>query len=151
MSTKRVKKIIEYELMFNDVIIELVEYIVKYYPMMSISCGRYFPNQSIKTLKTIIIEFIKSKPQEPILQFLQHIYRNDLYRESLRGGNDNFFIGTIDSQSYDSDNSEIENDMIKKLFEFKEIWNRMDENTKQYIKKSMKCLVVISENYVKIM
>ena len=35
------------------------------------------------------------------------------------------------------------------MFQFKDLWKQIDTDTKNYIKKSMKTLVVISNKYVK--
>jgi hypothetical protein len=101
----------------------------------------YHNDTKVKLLGGIAEQIILKKPEEPIACFLLHIYRNDEYRIHILNENDNFFM------NYDI-NSIGNTGMLKYIFEFKSIWGKIDDDTKTYIKKAMKALVLVSQKYV---
>jgi hypothetical protein len=101
----------------------------------------YHNDTKVKLLGGIAEKIILKKPEEPIACFLLNIYRNDEYRKHILNENDTFFM------NYDI-NSIGNTGMIKYIFEFKSIWDKIDDDTRTYIKKAMKALVLISQKYV---
>jgi hypothetical protein len=124
------KKLSELENKFNLVIIGMIEHITNYHS-----------DTKIKLLSGIVKKLILKKPSEPISYFLLHIYRNDEYRTHILNGNDVFFM------NYDVKNVGKSN-MINHIFEFKNIWGKLEDESKTYIKKAMKALVLIGQKYV---
>lgn len=125
-----IKKLSKLESKFNLILLGMIKYIIEYHD-----------DAKIKLLSIIVEKIISNKPEEPISCFLLHIYRNDEYRINILNENDNFFMN--------QDISEIKNSsMIKQAFEFKDLWTKIDDDTKTYIKRSMKALVLISQKYV---
>lgn len=125
----------KYETKFNSVILGLVNFL-----------SNCVPESFFGKHKMAIECFISDKPAEPIAYFIQYIYTNDEYRNRLKNMDDKFFI----NQDFDeivNDNSEY----VKKLFYFKELWKSFDSESKTLIKRSMKGLVKISENYINVL
>jgi hypothetical protein len=123
------KKLSKLENKFNIILLGMIKYITNYQN-----------DAKITVLSTLIEQIISNKPDEPISCFLLYIYRNDDYRINILNENDAFFMN--------HDISEIGNSMIKQVFEFKELWKKINDETKQYIKRSMKALVLISQKYI---
>jgi len=124
---------------FNKVLNLMLNHIMKYHR-----------NDDIDKVRSIIDQYIISYPEEPISNFLIHVYRNDTYRECILNGNDDFFM---ESENIENHQEGIfsyldKEQYIRKLFEFKNIWSTLDSPTKNFIKKSMLCLVKISEKYI---
>ncbi len=89
----------------------------------------------------MIKNFFKFKPNEIIVLFLDNIYSNDDYRMQIKIGNDNFFI----EQSYDkAKNAGYET----RIFEFKDLWDKMTMGTRMIVKESMCMLVDHCELYL---
>lgn len=115
---------------FNIVIIGLIKQITT-----------YEKDRKIKLMSGIAKKMILKNPKEPIAYFLLHIYKNDEYRQNILDENDKFFM------NYNTDNTD-NNSMIDNIFKFQSIWVKIDDNTKAYIKKAMKTLVLISQKYI---
>lgn len=128
---------------FNKVINIMLDHII-----------RYHRSDDLEKVRSLIDQYIVCYPEEPISNFLIHIYRNDIYRESILNGDDKFFMESkyqdIRPDSYQSSicNYFSKEQYIRKLLEFKDIWGTMDLPTKEFIKKTMLCLVKISEKYI---
>lgn len=120
---------------FNIIIKNMVDHIDTYY-------GDTLTNK----IKYIIHNTILLKPNEPISFFILYIYKNDEYRRNILNYNDKFFI---ESRMDDITNGD--NDKICKLFEFKQLWTICDDNTKNFIKKTMIVLITICTNYIHIL
>ena len=133
MERKKNKKLL-YDLIykFNTVILGIINHITEYYG-----------DSNMRAMETILNDIINSTPDEPISCFLLNIYKNDKYRINILKENDTFFI----NEKYDEyTNGETERSM--KLFEFKHLWKQIDNDTKEFIKKSMSTLVKICQKYV---
>lgn len=124
------KKLKKLENKFNLIILGMIKHITNYHNDIK-----------IKLLSGIAEKIILNRPEEPIACFLLHIYRNDDYRKHILNENDVFFM------NYDI-NSIGNSSMIKHIFEFKSIWGKIDDETKTYIKRAMKGLVLISQKYI---
>jgi hypothetical protein len=122
----------ELEEKFNNVIIGLINFISNCYE------DSWFGEN-----KKLIETFIESRPEEPIAYFLQYIYMNDTYRKKILEMDETFFLG----QDF-NEITQNKNEYIKNLFNFKKIWMKFDDKSKKLIKKSMLCLVKISEKYI---
>jgi hypothetical protein len=117
---------------FNYVIMSMITHIIDYYS-----------DSNTEKMKFVLEQIIKKMPEEPISYFLIHVYENDVYRRNILEQNDSFFIGE-NFEKYTKNNK----DKVSKLFEFKDLWKKIDNGTKQLIKKSMVALVKISQKYI---
>ena len=125
----------KYEVKFNTVILGLVNFI-----------SNCVPSSFFGKHKTAIECFIEDKPAEPVAYFIQYIYANDEYRNRLKNMDDAFFIDQTFNEII-NDNSEY----VKRLFYFKELWKSFDDDSKMLVKRSMKGLIKISENYINVL
>lgn len=96
----------------------------------------------LKLYEKTIIHTTKSSPNEPISKFLIHICNNDNYRKNIVAGNDSFFINSVDIDIKDKKD-------IDTLFKFRKYWTYMNDDTKKYIKESMKTMIKIADQYIK--
>lgn len=105
----------------------------------------------IQFLKSCLDNIIENASDAPFKWFLFNIYNNDDYRENIINQNEKFFINKIDTESddlvseYDDDTKQ---DILMKLFEFRNIWDEIDKNTKDYIKKAVYTLVRLCQYYL---
>ena len=90
--------------------------------------------------KTQLENIIETAYEEPIAFFILNVYKNDKYRENILKQNDNFFI----NEHFGAET----NETGMQIFEFKSLWKQIDDETKDYIKKSMVALVKISQRYI---
>lgn len=129
---------VDLESKFNYVMLNMIKYITKYYG-----------DKDMKKIYKIIEKFIDNAPDEPIAYFLIYIYNIDEYRINILMNNDDFYLGKITAKiDFPIYAKEKYSKFITKLFEFKDLWPKIDNNARKYIKKSMKCLVSISSHYV---
>ena len=124
------KKLSKLENKFNLIIIGMIKHM-----------SNYHNDTKVKLISGIAEKIIQNKPEEPISCFLLHIYKNDDYRTNILNENDSFFM------NYDI-NSVKNTNMLGHILEFKSIWKKIDNETKTYIKRAMKALVLISQKYV---
>ena len=117
---------------FNMVISGMIKHITEYYN-----------DSSMSTLRTVLTDIIDKSPKEPISYFLLNIYKNDEYRINILNQNDNFFM----NQEYD-EFTDGDDEKTAKLFEFKDLWKQIDDDTKNFIKKSMMAMVRICQKYI---
>lgn len=117
---------------FNTVMLGMISHIIDYYGDSGM-CG----------IQNIFNDIINKTPDEPIAYFLLNIYKNDDYRHNILEQNDTYFIGQSygDVTGYDKSN-------IMKVIGMKKLWKRMDNDTKNFIKRSMMVLVKICEHYI---
>ena len=116
---------------FNTVILNMIKHI-----------NEYYDDSKMNSIELILSDVINDTPKEPISIFLMYVYKNDTYRINILKGNDSFFI----NEEYD-DLSEDTKKVIT-VFKFKHLWNKLDDSSKEYIKKSMIALVKISQKYI---
>jgi hypothetical protein len=117
---------------FNMVIMGMIQHITTYYS-----------DSSMAGMELILSDIIDKMPQEPISVFLINIYKNDEYRLNILKENDKFFM----EESYD-DFTGGDDERTTKLFQFKNLWKQIDQETKDFIKKSMMTLVKICQKYI---
>lgn len=124
---------------FNQVINIMLNHILKYHQ-----------SDELEKVRSIIDQYIVHYPEEPISNFLIYIYKNDAYRECILNGDDTFFMDNKCNAAHHISKGHFfsKEQYIRKLFEFRDIWGSMDCETKEFIKKSMLCLVKISEKYI---
>jgi len=117
---------------FNLVVISMIRHLTDYYN-----------DPSMTQLRIVLEEIIIETPDEPIAQFIMKIYKNDDHRRSILASSDNFYTSAIGSMNTNNMNTTKE-----RLFEFNNLWNQIDDDTKSFIKKSMKTLVKICQQYI---
>lgn len=123
---------------FNMVILNMINHLTEYY------C-----DVNALQLKFILENIIIGSPEEPISCFLLKVYKNDDYRINILAQNDKFFMDELDNSSDDTISEyEQDQDTMDKLFEFKSLWQQIDNATKDFIKKSMMTLVRICDHYI---
>lgn len=123
---------------FNKVLQWLVNFIGKIAP------GSFFGEHH-----KMLNEFILKKPEEPIVYFIEYVYKNDEYRNKLLNMDDTYFLNqSIDDVIGDHVIHPVVYPYIKKLFYYKELWGSFDNNSKTMIKKAMKGLIIICNNYI---
>lgn len=130
-STKN-EKIADIICKFNMVIKNMIHHITQYYT-----------DTTMIGMDIILNEIIDKTPDEPISCFIMNIYKNDEYRINILKQNDKFFL----EENYDEFVSG-DDERTTKMFEFKELWKKIDNDTKNYIKKSMMTMVKISQQYI---
>lgn len=113
---------------------------------MIIFLSKYYNDTNSFLVKTMYESILQNDPNMPISLFLINIYKNDSYRKNLLKGNDDFFLEEyekLSTLSYD-----INNELIIRLFNFKNVWLNSDKDSKEYIKKSMKILILLCQKYL---
>jgi hypothetical protein len=122
---------------------DLIESFNKIALNMVTHLGNEFKDSIFGKSKTIIKNFFKFKPNETIIFFLESVYSYDDFRKKIKEGDERFFM----EQSYeDAMNAGYE----KRIFEFKDIWLRMNTQTKKIVKESMAMLIEHCELYLDI-
>ena len=122
---------------------DLIESFNKISLNMVTHLGNEFKDSFFGKSKIIIKNFFKFKPNETIIFFLESVYSYDDFRKKIKEGDDRFFM----EQSYDDAmNAGYE----KRIFEFKDIWLRMNNQTKKIVKESMAMLIEHCELYLDI-
>ena len=91
------------------------------------------------TYSKTLDELIKTEPGNIIMVFIKNIYSINEYRNNIKVGNEQFFI-----------NENFKNAEVDKIFQFKKVWKILKLDTKDYIKKAMKTLLNISEQFIKL-
>jgi hypothetical protein len=91
---------------------------------------------------TLIKNIFKFRPNEIIIMFMNNIYVHDNYRQQIKAKNENFFM----TQTYDDIKT-----YESHIFEFKDIWSKMSNNTKMIVKDSMLMLVEHCELYINVL
>lgn len=127
MSTKTVTN--NMIITFNEVLLGMIKYLTDYHG-------------DINTMKIKIIleKIIETAYEEPIAYFVLNVYNNDKYRENILKQNDDFFI----NEHFGAESDET----VMQIFEFKSLWKQIDDETKNFIKKSMVALIKISQRYI---
>ncbi len=123
---------------------DLIESFNKISINMITHLGLEFKDSIFNKNKIMIKNYFKFKPNEVIIMFLDNIYADDVYRKNIKDGNDNFFL----TQSYDN---MVNAGYESRIFEFKDIWGKMSNNTKLIVKDSMSMLVDHCELYLDIL
>lgn len=114
---------------FNKVLCEVVSYLKKFHP--ECKTGNY---------QFALYCMIKINHKTPIETFISGILKNGTYIEKIMNGDDSYFY---------NNNITIDNGDIMSIFtDFKSIWPFIDEECKAYLRDTMKCLVLLSKEYV---
>ena len=117
---------------FNKIILNMCDHMAKKYP-----------NTYFGIYHDTAVKFITERPTEPIAYFIKHVYSNDEYRTKILAQDESYFMG----QKY----SEVGQDHSVKIFEIKELWTTLDDNTKKLIKLTFKHLADRTKLYVDIL
>lgn len=117
---------------FNKVIMGMVTHVTEYYVDVEMS-----------KMRVILEALIEQNPKEPISHFLISVYKNDDYRHNILEQNDKFFLNEEYNEIVEDDRGK-----LATLFEFKKLWIEIDDETKDFIKKSMVALVKICQKYI---
>ena len=123
---------------------DLIESFNKILLNMITHLGGEFKDSIFNKNKVLIKNFFKFKPGEIIILFLEKIYSYDEYRKKIKDGDERFFM----QQTYDD---AINTGYETRIFEFKDIWLRMNAHTKKIVKESMAMLVDQCELYLDIL
>ncbi len=127
------KKMVLFVETFNGLAIEI-----------GILLKKEFPKEhDIKKYNELVPGLIDVNPVEPISMFIDKVYSVDKFRRSIKEGNDEFFI----DDSHD-DITNGDQDKIKKMFQFKSCWKKLNIETQQTIKDIMKVLITLSAKYI---
>lgn len=102
------------------------------------------PNdKDTKRANMLLTELIKLKPMEPISVFIDKVYSNDEYRNSIKTKNDSFFLEKDHKKLTNNDKQQ-----TTRLFKFKEFWMDLDSDVKDTIKNMMLVLVNLTAKYI---
>ncbi len=110
---------------------------------MIVHLGKEFKDSVFNKNRVMIGNFFRFKPNEIIIKFLENIYSCDDFRRQIKAGNEKFFM----EQSYET---AIDAGYETRIFEFKDIWLRMNDNSKSIVMDSMGMLVDHCELYLDI-
>jgi hypothetical protein len=122
---------------FNKVMLDMIDHITQYYPDSDISIA-----------KSLIEKIVTEHPDKGMSMFLLNVYGNDEYRKNILLQNDNFFINNEYEHLHDKSNADLTGWRMEKIFQFKELWKLIDNDTKNYIKKSVMIMIKICEKYL---
>lgn len=137
--TEKEKK---YEQTFNSVTLSIIDFI-------SVICISHDISENfIYKNKNRIKDFIKNDPQEPIAYFLKYIYEDDFIRYKIKTMDDNFYKKFVSSTNLLKN---IKGYYMNNIYNFSKIWNKIDDDCKNIIKKSMNSLITICEKYIEIL
>lgn len=119
---------------FNNICLNMANYIAS-----------KFPKSQIGMHISLIRTFIDCKPSEVIARFIQRLYSVDIYIQSIKNKDENFFLNhtydELKGHKWSDDN----------MFEFKDLWFRLEDESKELIKESMLLLVEHTEKYITIL
>ena len=108
-------------------------------------CPKTFIAKNIDVLEQII----KNKPDKIIILFTKYVLK---YKQEIDNGDDAFFLNNPFSQEVDIlKTKNLEYNVVKRIFEFKEIWKKFSADNRQVIIKYMQFLCKLSLNYLNIM
>jgi len=116
--------------MFNILVKDITQFI----------SGKFSSDITLRTYSDIINKIIKETPDEIISGFILYIYSNAKYRANIEEGNDDFFLN--------NEYSEVGQNKIRDVFNFKKYWKDLTTEHRKYIKDTMKTLVEVCERYI---
>jgi hypothetical protein len=133
MTPIQIQKIV-YENKFNMVIMNIFNHITSFYQHSDITNAQDQMN-----------DVLMQSPDGPICCFLKYVYLNDTYRQKLLDMNEEFFLdsGRIDDPDVAKDKA-----IIERIFSFKKIWGDFNRETKHFIMRGLRGLVLISTRYI---
>ncbi len=111
-----------------------------------IKCGeKYYDDPiSLSLYKGLFDGYIQASPDGPISHFIRHIYRNDAYRNSIINNDEEIFF--LKKEYIEEIKSK--DNIVDKIFALQNIWDKMDMETKKYIRRCLQTLVKISTKYI---
>jgi len=115
--------------LFNDNLINLVS-------QLADIC----PNSLISKYLTIIKNVIKKNPEKIITAFIIHILP---YKDKIDAGDENFFL----NKSYEKE-AKGDDEVIDKIFKFKDIWKQLSNSNKSVVIQYMICLCYYAQLYL---
>lgn len=98
------------------------------------------PNETMKMYRNEIVKLEKKQSSVIIDTFVLNALK---YESQILEGDESFFLG----ESFDNITNEDDN-MIMKVFEFKNIWRKVNNSNKTQIKNYMRILCQIARVYV---
>lgn len=122
---------------------EIKEKFNKFALNMCTYLGTLHPDSHFGKYKDTIKEFFNKRPEEPIAMFLEQVYTNQTYLENIKKGNDDFFLNADYSNHKDVETNQI--------FEFKNLWKKLNADGKDSVKKTMKLLINCTDTYLDIL
>jgi len=114
---------------FNNMFTELVN-------QLSIIC----PTSIIANNNGILKQIIRKDQKKIIDIFIQYVLK---YKPLIDKGDDVFFMNNTYSNECGSDDN-----MINKVFEFKELWKQLNQNNKNIVIQYMQLLCQIALSYI---
>lgn len=120
---------------FNNIVIDLASQIATLCPTSIIANNIDIINQLIRKNNKSIIDI-----------FVLYILK---YKPQIDAGDDAFFLGTSFDKEISSVGKNInDNDIIKKAFEFKNIWKQLSANNREIVKQYMQILCQLALLYI---
>ena len=113
---------------FNVVTSGLFTFISKFYNDFSFDIAQEFEAYSI------------NNPEEPIANFVMHIYKNNVYKNGILGNDIDFILHIDETESI------IFSFILKQI---KDIWKKLEHKSKLYIMNCLRAMIKISSYYVK--
>jgi len=114
---------------------------------VSILCPKTFICKNIDVLEQII----KNDPEKVISLFTKYVLK---YKQPIDRGDDDFFLNNpfdIEIQRLDRAKAKsLEYNVVKRIFEFKEIWKKQRQDNKDTIVQYMQFLCQLSLKYLNI-
>lgn len=101
-----------------------------------------YPDTDFGTYKITINKYVSELPYEPIANFIKFVYSNDVYRNKILSGDESFFL----NQTYDE-----HVDVSSHIFMMKDIWIKMDQANKTFVKNTFKSLVERTTLYIDVL
>jgi len=98
------------------------------------------PNSLISKYLTIINKVIKSNPEKIMTAFIIHILP---YKDKIDAGDEDFFL----NKSYEKE-AKGDDEVINKIFKFKDIWKQLTDDNKNIVIQYMMCLCYYAQLYL---
>jgi len=126
----------------SDKLTILIKNFNSYCVTLSTFISTISPNETMKMYKDEVVKLDKKQSTVIIDTFVLNALK---YESQILEGNEAFFLG----ESFEEITNDDEN-MILKVFEFKNIWRKVNNSNKTQIKNYMKILCRIARAYVDI-
>lgn len=129
MSNDKNASINDIKIDFNNLLLDLIH-----------NLNKICPNSIISNNMIFIEKFIKDEPVKMIEAFISYVLK---YKKQIDAGDEDFFL----NHSYEKD---IPDKNFAKIFEFKDLWKKINKDNKKSIIIYMQYLCGLSEQYFKI-
>jgi hypothetical protein len=118
--------------------------------MMCVHIGNKYPDTYFYIYRTTIQKYITELSYEPIALFIKYIYSNDGYRNKILTGDESFFMNENYHQYLDKTETSYNQD-TSQIFVMKDVWGKMDDQNKNFVRQAFKNLVDRTELYVDVL